>query len=313
MASRIRSRTRFYRTDPGLAQAGRALVSAALRKFRGAGLTADRLALTLLLPDGRAETPLGFSHRGSRPIYPASVVKLFYLVAAEAWLARGRLKPGRELDRALAAMIRQSSNDATNHVVDLLTGTTGGPALPPATFRRWLRRRHAVNRYFAGWRWPEFAAINVCQKTWEEGPYGRERQSRVAVRNNRNRLTTDAVARLLWAIDRGEAVSAPASRAMRRRLARNPDPRHLARHPDNQIAGFFGEGLPAGARLWSKAGWTSKTRHDAGIVRLADGTRLVLVVFTEGEMQAANKRLLPFLARRASALVSRSRRRSAHG
>ena len=44
--------------------------------------------------------------------------------------------------------------------------------------------------------------------------------------------------------------------------------------------GFFGEGLPPGSRLWSKAGWTSETRHDAAIVALPDGPRFILVAFT---------------------------------
>ena len=35
-----------------------------------------------------------------------------------------------------------------------------------------------------------------------------------------------------------------------------------------------------GAKLWSKAGWTSQTRHDAAYVELPNGARFVLVVFT---------------------------------
>jgi hypothetical protein len=38
----------------------------------------------------------------------------------------------------------------------------------------------------------------------------------------------------------------------------------------------------AGAKLWSKAGWTSQVRHDAALVELPNGTRFVLVTFTEG-------------------------------
>lgn len=200
-------------------------------------------------------------------------------------------------------MIRESSNDAPNYIVDVLTRTTSGPELPAAAFARWLHRREAVNRYLARWGWPEFADINVCQKTWDDGPYGRERQSRVRVRNNRNRLTTDAVARQLCAIDRGDVLSRRASRAMSQLLARDPDPTHFVHTPDNQIAGFFGAGLSPGARLWSKAGWTSETRHDAAIIQAPSGRRFVLVVFTEGRDLAANTKLLPFIARRALHLI----------
>ena len=90
--------------------------------------------MTLVVPDRNKIT--GASIHGNRPIYPASVVKLFYLVAMQAWLEAGKLRPTAELRAAMAAMIGQSSNDATNHVVDLLTGTTSGPELPRAPFSR---------------------------------------------------------------------------------------------------------------------------------------------------------------------------------
>jgi hypothetical protein len=290
----------FYRSTPALRRIVGRLRDIAVRED-GPG-SGKRTALTLVTV-GSDGAPLGAGHRSTVPIYPASVVKLFYLVAVQAWLARGRLKRTPELARALQAMIGASSNDATNYVVDLLTGTTGGSELPAAALRRWLRRRRAVQRYFERWRWPEFAAIRVTQKTWEDSPYGREQQSRVRVPNNRNRLTTDAVARLLWAIDHDEVISRRACGAMRGLLRRNLNPSNL-RRADNQIDGFLGEGLPAHSHLWSKAGWTSNTRHDAAIVRLTSGRRFILVVFTEGKL-SENPRLLPALARAAERLLER--------
>jgi hypothetical protein len=294
----------FYRREPRLDAVCDRLVAATLKRFSGAGLTPHRFALTVAVPDGRA-SPLGWSHRGDRPVYPASVVKLFYMVAVHAWRAHGRLRASRELDRALSAMIRESSNDATNYIVDLLSDATGGPELSPAAFKRWISRRQAVNRYFGAWRWPELAAINVLQKTWDEGPYGRERQARTRIRNGRNMLTTDATARLLWAIDRGDVVSRAASRAMLSLLERNP--RQGVPNGDNQISGFLGEGLPPGSRLWSKAGWTSDTRHDAALIELPNGRRFILVAFTEGSEQSTNKKLLPRLAHRLAGDLSRAR------
>ena len=67
------------------------------------------------------------------------------------------------------------------------------------------------------------------------------------------------------------------SAAMMALLARDPattDP-----DPDNQ-AKFTGPVLPRGAKLWSKAGWTSQTRHDATYIELRGGAKFVLVVFT---------------------------------
>src|SRR5205085_6057617 len=103
----------------------------------------------------------------------------------------------------------------------------------------------------------------------------------------RNQLTTDATARLLTEFVTGRCVTATRSAEMMQLLAR--DPAAKSDDPDNQ-----GSALPPGAKLWSKAGWTSQTRHDAAYVELPDGTRFVLVIFT---VNHANEReIIPSLA-----------------
>lgn len=166
------------------------------------------------------EPQAGASWRGEQARYPASVVKLLYAVAAEAWLQRQLIEESTELRRALADMIRDSSNDATGLVVDLLTGTGSGPELPPAAFARWSRQRQLINRWFSGLQWPEWSGCNACQKTWGDGPYGRERQSYGEHLENRNRLSTDLVARVLHAVMAGAMVSPPADRRLQELLAR---------------------------------------------------------------------------------------------
>jgi hypothetical protein len=69
------------------------------------------------------------------------------------------------------------------------------------------------------------------------------------------------------------------------------------------VKGFLGEGLPAGSRLWSKAGWMSQARHDAAIIALPGGPRFVLVVFTEGARASADTRRLPAVAAEAARLL----------
>jgi beta-lactamase class A len=90
---------------------------------------------------------------------------------------------------------------------------------------------------------------------------------------------------------------------MRRLLRRRLDAKARRDHADNQIDGFLGAGLPGDARLWSKAGWTSKTRHDAAIVELKGGRRFVLVVFSEGRKLAETTALLPAMAKEAARLM----------
>jgi hypothetical protein len=238
----------------------------------------------------------GFSYRGVEPIYPASVVKLFYLVAVQEWLEKAMISPSSELDRAIRDMIVDSSNDATSLVVDVLSGTTSGPELPPGPFETWQYQRNIVNRYFQALNWPELESINVNQKTWCDGAYGREQVFLGAERQNRNRLTTNATARLLHSIVGGVAVSSARSQGMMALMKRHLNPEQLAAEPENQVMGFLGAALPQDAQFWSKAGWMSQVRHDAAYIELAGVRPYLLVVFTEGKSQSQNETLLPFIS-----------------
>jgi hypothetical protein len=239
----------------------------------------------------------GASWAGSRQHYPASVIKLVYLVAAEAWLQRGLIDDSAELRRALAAMIRDSSNDATGLVMDLLSGTTSGPELPPERFAAWAAQRQLVNDWLGELGWPELEGCNACQKTWGDGPFGRERQFYGPALDNRNKLSSDATARLLQAVLAGAVVSPPACRRMAELLSRSLDRQQRAADPENQVDGFLGGGLPLQAALWSKAGWMSQARHDAAYVEAEGADPFLLVVFASGARQAQDETLLPSLAR----------------
>ncbi|HEX8118743.1 MAG TPA: hypothetical protein VF521_15815, partial [Pyrinomonadaceae bacterium] len=85
---------------------------AALEKFKEKGLAEKNFAITLIDLTDPAR-PERASFRGAEPIYPASVVKLFYLAAAHRWMEDGRLKESEEFTRAMRDMIVDSSYDAT--------------------------------------------------------------------------------------------------------------------------------------------------------------------------------------------------------
>jgi beta-lactamase class A len=244
-----------------------------LAEFRDQKLLAGQLAVTLVDLREPAQ-PRSANVRGAVPIYPASVIKLFYLAAAHRWLEDGRLVDTPELRRAMKDMIVDSSNDATHYVIDLLTGTTSGPELSEDELKVWFEKRGAVTRYFASLGYLD---INASKKPWGDGPYGRESQAIRLFEPKRNMLTTDATARLLGEIATGRCVTSARSAEMMALLARDPS----TKDPDpDQQAKFSGPALPAGAKLWSKAGWTSQTRHDAAYVELPTGAKFVLVVFT---------------------------------
>lgn len=264
--------------------------AAALKRFAEKGFQEKNLAVTLIdLRD--PQHPVQGDFRGEESIYPASVVKLFYLAAAHRWLEDGKLKETEELQRAMKDMIVDSSNDATHFIVDALTDTSNGRELPPKEMEKWAGKRAVVNKYFAslGYR-----GINVVQKPWCEGPYGRERIFLGANFENRNKLTTNAMARLLSDIVAGRAVTPARSAKMLELMKR--DFTGKSDDADDQAHGFTGIALDgSGARLWSKAGWTSTTRHDAAYVELPDGARFILVTFTTEH--AKEREIIPTIAR----------------
>ena len=259
-----------------------------LQRFADKGLKPENLAISLIdLRDPQHQTSAGY--HGSVPTYPASVVKLFYLALVQRQLEDGALKDSPELRRGLHDMIVDSTNDATGYILDCITDTVSGPELSPDELKMWGEKRNAVNRFFSGLG---YTNLNVNQKTWNEGPYGRERQFLGPNYENRNKLTTDGTAQLLAKIALGQWVSPQRSRQMMELLKRNP----LGKG-DEQATDFSGIMLKEtpGAKLWSKAGWTSTARHDAAYIETPDGKRFVLVVFTTGV--ANEKEIIPAVVR----------------
>lgn len=307
----------FFSKDDALKTLGDRVLEATWNQFPS--LARNQIALTWLVydppapvntggalsPDAFWQYPVrGFQYRGVERIYPASVVKLFYLVAVHEWLTKGMIQSSAELERAVRDMIVDSGNDATSLVVDVLTGTTSGPELPPGPFETWQHQRNLVNRYFQSLGWPDLDSINVNQKTWCDGAYGRERAFLGTLMENRNMLTTNATARLLHSIVGGVAVSAPASQAMMDLMARSLDPAALAADPENQVTGFLGAGVPTNAKVWSKAGLMSTVRHDAAYIELPGQRPYVLVVFTEGKAQSKSEEILPFVSRQIAEAIA---------
>ncbi len=300
----------FFIKDEQLEQLSNGILEATWAKFPT--LARNQIALTWIVYNapvpvntGGALTPdafwnhqvRGFAYRGDELIYPASVVKLFYLVAINEWLEKDMVSTSRELTRAIHDMIVESSNDATSLLVDILSGTTSGPELSQGPFDTWKYQRQIINRYYHSLGWEEMETINVCQKTWCDGPYGRERVFVGELLDNRNMLTTNATTRLLHSILGGVAVSSGRSQAMMALMKRSINPEELPKDvEEDQVTGFLGAALPQDTQLWSKAGWTSQVRHDAAYIEIPGKSPYLLVVFTQGKDNAKNREILPFIS-----------------
>lgn len=226
-------------------------------------------------------------YRGEEPIYPASVVKMFYMAALERQLEDKKVTMTAELERGLKDMIVDSRNEATQYILDVLTDTSSGAEMPQKRFEAWQFKRNRVNRWLASMG---YTNINVNQKTFCEDAYGIEQQSRAYKGQNRNMLTTNAAARMLAEIVTGNI--APPERTARMMTLLKRDPFAKSSDPDSQSNGFTGLALierkMVNAKLWSKAGWTSKSRHDAAYIETPDGQKLIVVVYTENHANERN-------------------------
>jgi beta-lactamase class A len=252
------------------------VAGAVVAEFSSSGLTPDGLSLSLIELSAPG-LPSGAFHGGAA-FYPASVIKAFFLAYYESRKEAGKVKDTPELVRAVKDMITVSSNDATGFVVDVITDTTSGPELSGRAWEQWKERRNAVNRFFAA---RGFADINANQKTFCEDAYGREQVFRDGGRN-RNRLTTDAVARLFKEIARGEIAGPAGTQEMLTLLSRDVTPVKPFDDLELEDARLAGQKLPAGARVWSKSGDAYDVHHLVARVQLPNGSDFVLAVFTRG-------------------------------
>jgi beta-lactamase class A len=290
--------------DPGLGAALTRAAETTLREFPR--LTPDNLALSaidLTKPDNIVRA----DYRGDAPFYPASLVKLFFMVETYQEFSVSGSEPLKELkklhryngeetktppkkltpeiERALREMIQVSDNDAAAFLVDLLTDTASGPELEGKALEEFIERRRKLNR--------SFASISAMAKPWSFGPFGRDKQLMGENKINRNRASANSIASLLLWIVQRHAVSPRASDAMLALLERPLSP---PRPTENQLKDFFGESLPPGSKLWLKEGDTSEVRHDAAYIELPNGRKLIVIILTRGA--ADDKTLLPGIGKR---------------
>jgi protein phosphatase methylesterase 1 len=202
--------------------------------------------------------------------YPASTVKLAYLVAAVHWCAE-RNRPPDCLDTDVRPMIVESDNIATGRVVDTLSGAPNLDTGSDADFRAWLEKRRYTERLLASWGL--LGQQRILNKTWPtnsgEEPLGFEKRSLAEV--GRNALAPDASARLMLAIEEG-IVEPQATQYMKGLLQRERYGGH----------GGFGRGLPPGTDFRAKNGLAYDTLQEIAAFGLPDGRRFVVAAFSNG-------------------------------
>jgi len=238
----------------------------------------------------------GAGINNKKMVYPASIVKLVYGLAAFFWIKKGSLLLSDEIIDAVRKMLSFSSNNATSFLIDLLTGTTSGPCIGGELWENWKYQRSIINDWLHDLNWEELVGINCCQKTWDDGPFGREKEFYGYDNKNRNAMNSDSAARVLEEI----MIHIDYQKNdlnLRSFLKRNVNRVVLKNDSLNQIDGFLGEGLPESINLWSKAGLMSEVRHDSAWWINNQSLQTLLVVFCNGEKYSKDSSLLPFIAK----------------
>jgi len=271
---------------------------AALRKQK------VRVSVIDLPVSGRAQQA---GWNGDSPVYPASVVKFVYLMAAFAWRDQGRLTIDPKFDRALQSMIFKSSNRATQVVLRRLTDTQAGPRLDEDAYAGFRGRRHRVNDWLDDLGIDD---LHTVHPTYDGGGdlYGRDLQfledttvegslpGQKGPYFNRQAMTADGTARLLALLALDLAVTPESSAEVRKRMRRDPKVQPYLTY---RIAG--GADRRRDIEVYSKTGTWGPIFADAGILRQASGHELVVAAFIEGRPAYRGS----FIAKLTRALVKK--------
>ncbi len=269
-------------------------------------LPIESLSITII--DTKTGEIAGYQNDVDR--YPASVVKMFWLVAAYQKIVQKELNQ-TSFSPAIEQMIFKSDNQGGSTILDAVTQTKSTPNnLSENELVIEKQKRQKVNDFFlqAGYS----QNINVSQKTFpipqdnimEPKGFDQQLRGEDPQKPIRNRITTNDAARLMYEIVTGKSIDPNTSKEMTTLLTRDINPTFWKKQPPNPIdfnpvESFFGEGLPAGKTLniVSKAGWTSASRQEVAFIQSKDGkTSYILAVFGDDAAYGKSKQIFPEIA-----------------
>ena len=294
----------FYRQDPEMASCLKGILNRFEKEGRPNLL--QNIAITWIRYDNQTpsrSSGYGTGWNSNKNYYPASIVKIVYALATKIWIKKDLIVDSEELRRALHEMVANSNNDATGYILDLLTGTTSGPSLNEQNFKAWKTQRNVINNWLEQLQWPEIKDWNCSQKTWNEGPFGREKDFYGKKNENRNSMTTEGSARIFESLMTNAMMPKEDNEHLKKLFQRSLDPVSRKKDLENQVDGFLGEGIPLGSKLWSKAGLMSEVRHDVAWWKAPNKNPMLAVVFTTGKELTKDQFLLPAISNELNKLA----------
>ncbi len=249
---------------------------------------AAKANLRIAVIDLNSNTSAQMAHwHGNTSVYPASVVKFVYLIAAYSLQEQGRLNIDPGMDKLLTSMIYNSSNKATQKVVARVTETEPGATLSAKKYKQFRSRRLSVKRWLESLG---VKGIHSIHPTYDGGGDLTDREMQLLQDStvkgglaspdgqlrNRQAMTAIGTAELLALLATDRALNPENSRQVRNRMIRDPIKQTYQRH---RIAG--GALKNADFEVYSKTGTWGPIFADAGIIHHSSGRQAVLAVFIE--------------------------------
>jgi hypothetical protein len=238
------------------------------------------------------EEALTYHHYPTALYHPASLIKLF-----NAYLAKYKLQTGAthllnehmsgsntfgqkthmdDIYDAIDAALRLSDNDALSYLVDFNSAAYSGPRLSAAEFALFKRDRNTISEFFRK-KTGYSQSLNIPGKCFSFAPYGREVQLSLEEGGlGRNSMEITDAAQIVKDIisDYPELLQ-----SIRRKIDNSAD----------EQCQFIAKGLiPYQEEISyfaSKAGWTSKVRHDVAYFKTAEQAEYIMVIMTRGLSQ----------------------------
>jgi hypothetical protein len=286
------------------------VVDKILDKIKNRKLNNNNVSITLI----DANTSEIGAYNKDKPMFPASVAKLFWLADLQGQIAAKMWNNSDAFDPFIDKMMRESDNDSSSFIIDSLTGSySSKQQVTSNILEPWLKNREfRINDYFKAAGYNE--NINLTQKTYPipylnlSKPTGNELQIRSNPKNPsqpiRNRLTTFDAARLMYeACYQKKAISEAASTRICSLIQRQVDRKEWSKikaDDFNPIQSFFGEYLPSrNVKFYSKAGWVPQlTRSEVCLVEILDRKKsYVLAVFAEDPAFDKDKTIFPEISK----------------
>jgi beta-lactamase class A len=263
----------------------------------------SKAPLSITLIDAKTGETAGYQEDTQR--YPASVVKMFWMVALYAQIESGIWENEDSFIPYITKMIKESDNEAASFILDHFTNTQSSSELSSEKFKILKNKRQAINRFFqkAGYK-----NINISQKAFPvdyldlQEPKGSELQMLGNPIWDWNKITTKQAARLIYEVCYSEqAISQQTSKKICGFLKRDLNPNVWQKYSldFNPIEGFFGQSLSnTNVRFYSKAGLVSLARGEAAMVATENNEKIyILAIFAQDSTYASNSQIFPAISR----------------